>query len=40
MSLESTKPVTEISTWNLPKVKGDRPARKADHLTAICVPIF
>jgi hypothetical protein len=34
MVLESTQPLTEISTRNLPGVKG-RPARKADNLTAI-----
>jgi hypothetical protein len=37
MALESTQPLTEMSTGNLP---GDKewPARKAD-LTAICEPI-
>jgi hypothetical protein len=35
MALESTQPVTEISTRNFPGGKG-RPARKADTLTAIC----
>jgi hypothetical protein len=38
MALGSTQPVTEMSTRNLPVVKG-RPARKADNLTAICEPI-
>jgi hypothetical protein len=36
-ALVSTQPVTEMSTRNLPKVKG-RPAPKADNLTAICEP--
>jgi hypothetical protein len=36
--LGSTKPVTEMSTKNLPGGKG-RPARKAENLTAICRPI-
>jgi hypothetical protein len=35
MALELTKPLTEMSTRNLPGCKG-RPARKADKLTAIC----
>jgi hypothetical protein len=39
MALESTQPLTEISTKNLPGGKGGRPARKADNLTAICEPI-
>jgi hypothetical protein len=34
-ALESTQPLTEMSTRNLPGGKG-RPARKADNLTAIC----
>jgi hypothetical protein len=38
MALGSTQPLAEISTRNLPGVKG-RPARKADNLTAICEPI-
>jgi hypothetical protein len=38
MALESTKPLTEMSTRNLPGGKG-RPAREADNLTAICEPI-
>jgi hypothetical protein len=37
MALESTQPLTEMSTRNLPGGKG-RPAREAD-LTAICEPI-
>jgi hypothetical protein len=39
MALESTQPVTEMSTKNLPGGKR-RPARKADNLTAICEPII
>jgi hypothetical protein len=38
MVLGSIRPLTEISTRNLPGGKG-RPARKADNLTAICEPI-
>jgi hypothetical protein len=39
MALGSTQPLTEMSIRNL--VKGDeRPARKADNLTAICEPII
>jgi hypothetical protein len=38
MALRSTQPPTEMSTRNLPGVKG-QPARKADNLTAICEPI-
>jgi hypothetical protein len=38
MALESTQPLTEMSTRNLPGGKG-RPVRKADYLTAICEPI-
>jgi hypothetical protein len=34
MALESTKPVTEMSTKNLPGGKG----HKADNVTAICEP--
>jgi hypothetical protein len=37
MALRSTKPLTEISTRNLPGSKGQAP-RKADNLTAICKP--
>jgi hypothetical protein len=41
MALVSTQPLTEMSIRNLPgKVKGGRPARKAENLTAICEPIF
>jgi hypothetical protein len=35
--LESTQPLTEMSTRYLPGAKG-RPVRKADKLTAICEP--
>jgi hypothetical protein len=35
MTLGSTKPLTEMSTRNLPGSKG-RPAHKADNLTAVC----
>jgi hypothetical protein len=38
MALRSTQPLTEMSTNNLPRGK-ERPARKADNLTAICEPI-
>jgi hypothetical protein len=37
-ALGSTQPLTEMSTRNLPGVKG-RPARKTDNLTTICEPI-
>jgi hypothetical protein len=37
MALESTQPLTEMSTRNLLADKW-RPARKADNLTAICEP--
>jgi hypothetical protein len=37
MAVESTQPLTEMNTRNLPGGKG-RPERKAD-LTAICEPI-
>jgi hypothetical protein len=37
MAVESTQPLTEITTRYLPECKG-RPARKAD-LTSICEPI-
>jgi hypothetical protein len=37
--LGSTQPLTEMSTRNLPGVKGGRAARKSDSLTAICEPI-
>jgi hypothetical protein len=39
MALVLTQPLTEMSTRNLPGVRGGRPARKADSLTAICEPI-
>jgi hypothetical protein len=38
MALGLTQPLTEMSTKNLPGGK-ERPARKADNLTAICEPI-
>jgi hypothetical protein len=38
MALGSTQPLTEMSTMNLPGGK-ERPARKAENLTAICEPI-
>jgi hypothetical protein len=38
MGLESTQPLTEMSTRNLPGGKG-RPARKNDNLTFIYEPI-
>jgi hypothetical protein len=38
MALESTQPLTEMSTRNFPGGK-ERPVRKGDNLTAICVPI-
>jgi hypothetical protein len=37
MTLGSTQPLTEMSTRNLPAGK-ERPARKADNLTAIYEP--
>jgi hypothetical protein len=37
MALESTQPLTEMSTRNLPRGKR-RPVRKANNLTAICEP--
>jgi hypothetical protein len=39
MALGSTQPLTEMNTRNLPLGK-ERPARKADKLTAICQTIF
>jgi hypothetical protein len=39
MALGSTQPLIEMSTRNLPWDK-ERPARKADTLTAICEPII
>jgi hypothetical protein len=38
MALGSIRPLTEMTTRNLPEVKG-RPACKADNLTAICEPV-
>jgi hypothetical protein len=38
MTLESTQPLTVMTTTNLPGDKG-RPTFKADNLTAICEPI-
>jgi hypothetical protein len=38
MALESTQPLTEINTRNLP-VGKERSALKADNLTSICEPI-
>jgi hypothetical protein len=35
--LDSTQPLTEMNTSNLPRGKG-QPARKTDNLTAICEP--
>jgi hypothetical protein len=37
MALESTEPLTEMSTRTLPGGKG-QPARRADNLTTICEP--
>jgi hypothetical protein len=39
MALESTQPLTEMSTRNLP-VGKKLPARRADNLAAICEPNF
>jgi hypothetical protein len=39
MALGSTQPLTEMSTRNLPGVKG-WPASKVDNLTAICEKII
>jgi hypothetical protein len=38
MALGSTQPLTEMSTRNLPGGGDERPARKADNLTAIYEP--
>jgi hypothetical protein len=38
MALESTQPLTEMSTRNITGGKG-RSAREADNPTAICEPI-
>jgi hypothetical protein len=37
VALGSTRPLTEMSTRNIPGGKG-RQAHKADNLTAICEP--
>jgi hypothetical protein len=37
MALGSTQPLTEMSTRDLPGVKGGRPASKADNFTAVYV---
>jgi hypothetical protein len=37
MALESTQPLTEMSTRNLPG-GNKRPERRADNLAAICEP--
>jgi hypothetical protein len=37
MALESTQPLTEMSTRNLPGGRK-RPARRADNIAAICKP--
>jgi hypothetical protein len=39
MALESTQPLTEMSTRNLAGGEG-RPARKADNITTLCEPII
>jgi hypothetical protein len=39
MALGSAQPLTEISTRNLPGVKGWS-EREADNLTATCEPVF
>jgi hypothetical protein len=39
LMLEPTQPLTEMSTRDIPGVKGGLLARKADNLTAICEPI-
>jgi hypothetical protein len=39
VALESTQPLTEMSTRNIPGDKG-WPAHKADNLIAICEPIL
>jgi hypothetical protein len=39
MALGLTQPQTEMSTRNVPGVKGGLPAHKADNLTTICEPI-
>jgi hypothetical protein len=39
MALGSTQPLTEMSTGNLPGVKGGLPARDADNLTAVSLDV-
>jgi hypothetical protein len=39
MALWSTQALIQMSTNNLPEVKGGRPTRKADNFTNICEPI-
>jgi hypothetical protein len=40
MALESTQPLTEMSTRNLPEgQKGGLPGRRDENVTAICEPI-
>jgi hypothetical protein len=39
MALGSTQSLTEMSIRNLPGGGKERPARKADNITAICKPI-
>jgi hypothetical protein len=39
MALDSTQPLTEMRTRNIPAGKG-RPVHKADKLTASCKPII
>jgi hypothetical protein len=38
MALELTEPLTEMSTRNIPEVKG-RPTRKTGKLSTFCDPI-
>jgi hypothetical protein len=35
MAVRSTQPLTEMSTGDLPVLKGGLPARKADNFTAV-----
>jgi hypothetical protein len=37
MALGSTQPLTDMSSWNVSEGE-ERPARKAENLTAICEP--
>jgi hypothetical protein len=39
MALRSTQPRTEMTPGIFLGVKGGRPVRKTDNLTAICEPI-